>query len=159
MRREILMKRFWRRVTPTGHRGCWLWTGATYIGGYGHFVIEKRTLAVHRFSYELFKGRIPDGLYVCHRCDVKTCVNPRHLFVGSHADNMADMVSKGRSRGHRAKNGILHYGAKLTENDVLKIRTSCGTQKEIAKIFGVDQSTVSLIKTKKRWPHLEGNVQ
>ncbi len=81
--------------------GCWLWTGSLFRGGYGQFRSGPDP-AAHRTAWVIAHGSIPDRLYVLHRCDVRCCVNPEHLFLGTHADNMADMVAKGRSpRGPR----------------------------------------------------------
>jgi hypothetical protein len=93
--------RFWKQVKKT--KGCWNWTGYTGTHGYGMMSINSKWRLVHRFSYELHKGRVPDGLYVCHHCDNRRCVNPAHLFVGSHQDNMDDMCAKGRHWAHKQR--------------------------------------------------------
>lgn len=85
------------RCSPVPVTGCWLWTGAWNGEGYGLFRHTKR---VHRFSYELHHGPIPDGLFVCHRCHVPACVNPDHLYAGTHTQNMLDR--RGRPRRQRA---------------------------------------------------------
>jgi hypothetical protein len=89
-RREM----FWSRAMPEPNTGCWLWTGVIRRDGYG--VFSDR--AAHRIAYAERHGPIPAGLYVCHRCDVKSCVNPDHLFLGTARENTLDMLAKGRCR-------------------------------------------------------------
>lgn len=92
--------RFIEKVNKT--EGCWEWTAATYRGGYGHFRAftdgKWKMTKAHRYSYSHFKGEIPKGMLVCHTCDNPKCVNPEHLFLGSHKDNMTDMHNKDRRR-------------------------------------------------------------
>lgn len=106
-------ERFWAKVDKTG--SCWLWTGAVDRDGYGSFTAffdgQKKFLRAHRFAYQLCKGEIAHGLFVCHSCDVPLCVNPDHLWLGTPADNVSDMLAKKRhltrtdfsqcSRGHK----------------------------------------------------------
>jgi len=136
--------------------GCWLWTAATKENGYGVFgrgPAGAGSAYAHRWSYEHFVGPIPEGMMVCHKCDVRNCVNPDHLFLGTAKDNQADMAAKGRSlRGER------HNLAKLTEADVLEIRrlwaTGQFTQREIAAKFGNNKQNVSVIVRGDKWKHL-----
>lgn len=87
--------RFWSRVRKT--EGCWEWQGCRHHrSGYGHIRVAERLLQTHRLAFEIAFGPIPDGVYVCHKCDVPFCVRPDHLFLGTQTENMADMVAKGR---------------------------------------------------------------
>lgn len=138
--------------------GCINWTGQ--IGKHGYGVISSgkkphKPLRAHRVAWELAYGTIPKGLLVCHRCDNKRCVNINHLFLGSHQDNMTDMVKKGRNT-----RGSSQHLAKLTEEDVIKIRQMSWEGKqytEIAKIFGVSPPTVRRIAIGKNWKHVGVN--
>lgn len=94
-------ERFMQYVSPEPNTGCWLWTGALSKDGYGNFNLRRKTVRAHRLSYELFVKPIPTdvayhGICVCHKCDVRSCVNPDHLFLGTQLDNVLDMVEKGR---------------------------------------------------------------
>lgn len=150
--KEELIKRFEDRVMPVPYSGCWIWMLGLTSAGYGQFGIgtDKSVLA-HRFSFEAFIGEIPKGMLVCHHCDTPACCNPDHLFLGSHKDNMHDMIKKGRNNN---PSGILCFNSKLTESSVSDIRDSykSGTsQGALAKKYNINQSTVSLIINKKTW--------
>lgn len=129
--------------------GCWEWTGCQDGRGYGLFGISSKVKKrAYRYSYELYIGEIPKGMSVCHRCDNKLCVNPEHLFVGTHAENMADMVAKGRSaRGL----GERHARAKLTKDDVREIRSSDKSDRALAKKYGVCGRTIWQVKKRISW--------
>jgi len=87
---------------------CWLWTGGIAGNGYGYICIDGKMVSAHRFSWLLHNGDIPDGMQICHKCDVRKCVNPDHMFLGSAADNAQDKVQKGRqARGINA--GVGRY--------------------------------------------------
>lgn len=139
------------------HSGCWEWTGSKSYAGYGAFKINHKSCLAHRVSYALFVGQIPEGLCVCHSCDNPACCNPSHLFLGTHQDNMTDMQNKGRHPNNGAR-GENHGRHKLTKQEIYKIREMIEQrhlQKEIADIFGVNQATISYIKTKKNWEWLK----
>lgn len=130
---------------------CWLWTGATTFG-YGVTRYQGQQARVHRLAFELYVGPIPDGMMVCHRCDVRNCFNPAHLFAGTRADNMQDMVDKGRSTA-----GVKHTQARLTDDQVQQIRrrhAAGAKQVDLASEFGVTKSQVSSIVRGKAWTHL-----
>lgn len=130
---------------------CWLWTGAKSSTGYGNMMVKGKTKKPHRVAYELFIGKIPDDLFVMHSCDTPLCVNPDHLSVGTNADNMADMASKGRSVGWP---GDSNPNARLTESDVAAIRSAksgYGRIKKLAEKFGVTRHHIWLIRSQKTW--------
>lgn len=132
--------------------GCWDWKGCCAKPGYGQFRSEMKIYRCHRASWLLHKGEIPEGYFVCHHCDNKRCSNPDHLFLGTCKENNLDAIKKdllpiGRS-GERNPN------CKLSEDRVREIRKMCKTkmtQREIAKLFGISQATVSAIKINKLW--------
>lgn len=142
------------RVDPTG---CWIWTSSLSSDGYGALYRGGRGSKyanAHRVSYELNRGSIPDGMCVCHRCDVRACVNPDHLFLGTHADNMRDMFAKGRQP--RAI-GERNANAKLTIDDVRTIRAmlaSGHTRRSIASKFGTSHQTINKIASGVTWVHV-----
>lgn len=135
------------RVTP----GCWIWTAGFYNVGYGQFKEGPKAHGAHRFSYILYCGEIPDGLFVCHKCDNRACVNPDHLFLGTHAENMADMRKKGRGANLK---GSQVGNAKLTESIVLEILKSDLPQYVLRKKYGISSAQISRIKNGKRWAHM-----
>ena len=135
--------------TAPGKNGCILWTRAKNDQGYGVTWNGQRTVLAHRRSYELSLGPIPDRLHILHRCDTPSCVNPDHLFPGTDNDNVKDMVAKGRHNIGQ-KNGT----CKLTDKQVLKIRSDTRTQRVIAAEYGITQSQVSWIKNRHGWNHI-----
>ncbi len=93
-----ILKLFNEKWMPEPNSGCWLWTAYVDRDGYGNITINRKPTPAHRASWELFKGTIPKGLLVCHKCDTPACVNPDHLFLGTHKDNIRDSFAKGRKR-------------------------------------------------------------
>jgi hypothetical protein len=129
-------ERFWRKVNVRGPDECWEWTGERTKGGYGSFKMDGKRYGAHRLSYELHNGVHPGSLFVCHKCDNRACVNPAHLFLGTTADNMLDMVRKGRQ------------DKKLTDEQVIQIRLlrkAGASLKAIAAKFGVTPMLISYI--------------
>lgn len=128
---------------------CWEWRGYRN-GGYGRIRVAGRSVLAHRVSYETWVGPIPAGMQVRHRCDNPPCINPAHLEVGTHLDNMHDM----HERGRRADlSGERHGRAKLTWPQVQEIRALVGkvTQRELARRFGVSKGTIHYISKNEHW--------
>lgn len=142
---------FWRYVTRGDNSQCWVWQGYVSVRGYGQLTWMYRKHMAHRVSWEIHNGAIPDGLVVCHRCDNRRCVNPDHLFLGTSADNIADMVTKGRQ-----SKGEAHPKTELSEGDVAEIRRlrnlGC-TLTRIASQYNVSKSTIENITTGKTWKY------
>jgi hypothetical protein len=156
--------RFESKFIPEPNSGCWIWTAHVNDHGYGRMRVggkydeHGQMILAHRLSWVLNRGGIPDHLHVLHRCDVPSCVNPEHLFLGTLDDNNADRHAKGRtSRGAKhglKRRGEANYCAKLTETDVLAIRVDDRMQSVIANDYGVNRSTIRDIKTRRNWKHL-----
>ena len=147
-------QRFWAKVRKgDGRNGCWLWTASKFPLGYGAFrgSPSGNNILAHRYSWATNFGPIPEGLCVCHHCDVKACVRPDHLFLGTQADNVADKVAKGRQARQK---GSQHGMAKLNEDQVLAIRRDGRLQRVIAADYGVSIMSISFIKSGKRWGHV-----
>ncbi len=139
---------------PEPNSGCWLWLGCDHGDGYGVISSHSRQTFAHRASYEAFRGPIPVGMHVCHKCDNRACVNPEHLFIGTPVENMRDRDRKGRTARVR---GADSASAKLTDLQVLAIYYDPRRQYDIADDYGINQGTVSNIKTGKRWAHVTGH--
>lgn len=140
------IQRFEAKVRKTA--GCWEWVAAMGVNGYGHYWFSGRPRPAHQAAYLLFKGPIPDGLLVLHECDNRRCVNPSHLFLGTNAENMADMVQK-RRQAIGSKVG----SSKLTEDQIAAIREDRRSQRRIGADYGVSHTTIWQIKTGQIWRH------
>lgn len=155
---ETASERFDRKWMPEPNSGCFLWLGAVHkTAGYGSFKKpgERVMTAAHRFAYERASGPIPKGLLVCHRCNTPACVNPAHLYAGTHKDNTDDARRAGRLRG--AAFGSQPPNTRLTAEDVSQIRCLARqgiSQSKIASQFGIAQTNVSAIVLRKNWKHV-----
>ena len=158
--------RFWDKV----HRipdGCWIWAASRTSQGYGQVNANRRPTVAHRVAWELSYGPIPDGLFVCHHCDNRACVRPDHLFLGTAADNGADMARKGRSMAgdrnpsrlypDRIKRGEQLPHTKLTEDGVRQIRrlhATGYTYDQLARMFSVKKMAICDAVNRKTWRHV-----
>ena len=165
MARPSLTDRFWTNVTKTDN--CWLWTGWIRRDGYGSVSIRNKHFAAHRVSWTLANGPIPDGLWVLHHCDVRVCVRPTHLYLGTREQNTSDAIVRHRFksgaeahfRAHPeiVPKGERHWAAKLTDDDVRLIRKRVASgekQIDLQREFGLSSGTVSLVVHRKRWAHV-----
>ncbi len=144
-----------RCVRPAGD-GCWIWSIGTDSCGYGKGWWSNRRQGAHRLSWIAFKGPIPKGKQVLHKCDTPACVNPAHLFLGTHADNMRDMVRKGRLVC-RPLIGSDCYNAKLSEKSVRKARIKAAMGAPVsalARFFNVGTETMRDAIQRRTWRHL-----
>jgi hypothetical protein len=137
---------------------CWPWLRAKYRNGYGQYGHGGgRNELAHRLAFRIFNGPIPPGMDVCHTCDVRACVNPAHLFLGTRADNLRDAARKNRlSRTHQ-KRGSAHPAAKLTEADIPVIRARIATgeaKRWVAADYGVSDCLIGLIARRRAWRHV-----
>jgi len=143
------IKLLYRLVRVDEATSCHVWTGVPSHNGYGRIGINYKDYLAHRLSYELQVGPIPEGLFVCHTCDNRLCINPQHLFLGTLQDNHADMVSKGRQQ-----KGESHYRAMLTADAVKEIRCCGKPDKEMAHMLGVSKSAIKRVRSGKVWRHV-----
>jgi len=175
-----IFDRFENAIMPLTECGCWIWMRARTTRGYGSVKIDGMVLRAHRVSWQISNGPIPEGLHVLHQCDVTCCVNPDHLFLGNHSDNMQDKERKGRGnhatglrnarytkpestcRGDRhwtrltpdATKGENNNRAILTTGDVELIRGSDLSGAELGRRFGITKTHANRIKRGAAWSHL-----
>lgn len=147
---KTIKDRFMDKVDFIPYHSCNEWNSAIR-SGYGVIKENGKLLSAHRVSYELFNGDIPEGMYVCHSCDNRLCVNPNHLWLGTHSENMKDAYSKGRvvipKNKHEFKNGNIPINRKLTFSDAETIRSlyklSGLTQLMIAERYNVSRTVIN----------------
>ena len=165
------IKRFWSKVNKGNPYECWEWQGSRLPRGYGRFWLSGKSINAHRFAWQLHNGKIPNGLEICHKCDNPKCVNPRHLFAATHAENQLDAMRKGRLRTGPAKVhgththpesrpfGIRNGSAKLTDDLVREIRSLYKSgeysQRTLSKRFNVGKGTIWRIVTHNGWKHID----
>ena len=176
MSKKPFEQRFWERVSKNGPpqphmtTRCWEWIGTKDTHGYGQLRVKGTMTLMHRFSYNLHYGEIPNKLCVLHECDNPSCVNPNHLWLGTKGDNTRDMERKGRayhprgiSNGRHTKpesavRGETHSSAKLTDDYVKEIRNlhAGGTSySQLAKRYHVGRSTIVRIVKREAWKHIK----
>ena len=146
--------RFETKFMAETNSGCWLWMGNIGKHGYGQFHLNGGCMAASRAAFQLYKGSIPEGMCVCHKCDEKTCVNPEHLFLGTQADNLADMFKKGRQNTPK---GVNHGHANLNDLQVISLR--CDrlnglSYSGISRKYGISISVAYKIVNLHSWKHI-----
>jgi hypothetical protein len=150
-------QRFWDKVDQRGEDECWPWKAGTFKTGYGCFHLEKirTSVTAHRMMWKLVNGHIPEGMYVCHHCDNRLCVNPDHLFLGTHADNMRDMGRKGRTAKGPGSGSFVRR--KLSDENVRWIRSMKGKAlpRELAEHLGVATATVWCVQVGRSYRDVE----
>lgn len=155
-----------RLSMPEPNSGCQLWLGSVNAKGYGKFGSGGKNVRAHREAWIERNGPVPRSMHVCHRCDVRSCINPDHLFLGTAADNNADMMAKGRHRAPPKRQGPrppragpargeTHCRAKLTESVIRVIRASDLPKKVLARRHGVDPKTIRAVISRKCWAHVQ----
>jgi hypothetical protein len=142
--------RFMAKVEMIPEAGCWLWTACVHSTGYGRFGMGGNEVEYsHRAAWRLLVGEIPESMYVCHKCDIRICVNPYHLFIGTASDNMQDASRKGRilipKESHASDE--THQPAKLTNDQVISIRESSSGLSALSGMYGVSKSAIWAART------------
>jgi len=144
---ETRTKRFEAKFIPEPNTGCWLWTAARRGAGYGGFRDRGRIRRAHRVSYEIYNNvNVSSGIQVLHKCDTPLCVNPDHIFLGTHADNMKDMALKGRSNSKINE---------VTAKEVKKLLHQGCKPKDISKELNINVWTVYDISQRRSWKYIK----
>lgn len=160
--KKTVSERFHEKIITSKETGCWLWKGSLNNKGYGWININRKATLAHRVSWILKNGEIPPNMKVLHKCDIRNCVNPDHLFLGTLKDNMQDCSDKGRlSINWPRYKGEQHKMSKLTESAVKEIRASRninGYGDLLANKYGVNRQTIYDIARGKYWNHVPVEV-
>lgn len=136
--------------TEKNENGCWIWQGSRdKRQGYGFVRYRKKPYRAHRLSYTFANGNIPDGKIICHTCDTPACINPAHLYAGTHADNTRDALERGLHRP-----GVKQGNKKLTEDEVKEIFFDTRRVCELARAYKVSSAVIALIRHRKTWRYL-----
>lgn len=151
---EQQLAKFWAKVEKAGPDDCWLWTGGISgpgknknAGGYGRFKVERIDMQAHRISWVIANGKaVPKGEFVLHTCDNRKCVNPAHLFTGTHAHNMQDMHDK-----HRHPRRVPMKLNEVSAARIRKLRSEGWTYAQLVEEFGVCKATISYVANGKTW--------
>lgn len=141
-----VVERFWTKVPDAGDEECWLWSGARTSSGYGSMSVADKTVLAHRLSVQISGRDVPKGAHVRHACDTPLCVNPAHLLLGTHAENMADMASRGRAVGRPS----------LSEDEARDVLRAEGSYDDIGRRFGISKWQVGRIKRGQSRARLQG---
>lgn len=159
------LHRFWEKVDDASFGRCWNWKAGLFTNGYGQFRLRNKKMKAHRFAYLIYYGKIPKGKIICHHCDNPKCVNPHHLFVGTHKDNSVDREKKNRHPHKGVQQfGLSNPAAKINPLIVRTIRkyrrighTYSALQDGIEFGFGIriSKSQVANIVHKRSWSHVK----
>lgn len=156
MNKEKMFDMFTSRVYKTDT--CWIWKGFKDKYGYGVIKVKGKFYKAHRLSFMLFNGEIPEGLLICHKCNIRDCVNPEHIYAGTGSDNQKDAVKAGTSNFIKNKQtGSNNYGAKLNEEQVKEIKKLIKQEfrlSDIASLFKVTRRAIGHIKSGRNWKHV-----
>jgi len=148
------LARFETKFLRLGAAECWPWQAGRDKDGYGAFYLGTNNVRAHSASWRLYRGDIPDGMWVLHKCDNPPCVNPDHLFIGTPLDNVTDMIIKGR---RRVMIGDQRFNTKLSASDIPVIRQllmKVNSISAIADEYGVTRGAIGSIKYGNSWNHI-----
>jgi hypothetical protein len=155
--KDGVIQRFWKKVQkPSAESECWIWTGAVVKSGHGLAWNGERVVPAHRLALEISGSPVPGDRLACHRCNNPKCVNPSHLYAGTHADNARDAIAAGSFHFNPAPRGEANRSAKLTCADVAEIRRLSGlgfSQRELGRQFGVTHCAIGKVLHGETWSH------